>query len=79
MKILLKFKERERENVYAVTRTILDPFRNKKKKKIQICRWIAGPTVYQAIMEILSSYVPIEILELILKKSSFNGIVLSIS
>lgn len=30
-------------------------------------------------MEILSSYVPIEILELILKKSSFNGIVLSIS
>lgn len=63
----------------AVTRTILDSFRNKKKKKIQICRWIAGPTVYQAIMEILSSYVPIEILELILKKSSFNGIVLSIS
>lgn len=62
----------------AVTRTILDPFRN-KKKKIQICRWIAGSTVYQAIMEILSSYVPIEILELILKKSSFNGIVLSIS
>lgn len=62
----------------AVTRTILDSFRN-KKKKIQICRWIAGPTVYQAIMEILSSYVPIEILELILKKSSFNGIVLSIS
>lgn len=61
----------------AVTRTILDPFRN--KKKIQICRWIAGPTVYQAIMEILSSYVPIEILKLILKKSSFNGIVLSIS
>lgn len=60
----------------AVTRTILDPFRNKKKKKY---KYVGGSRVYQAIMEILSSYVPIEILELILKKSSFNGIVLSIS